>query len=174
MTYTHHRWNFVWRLTERLWNFKYCKRRNFRWEFNFVAFVQLKNVRNWFSIPNFLPPACRLSIVSSSLYFFRCSVSTQLNSIQKVLDGKVRNVSPTKISSFTVPFVWGLQISRSDLYITCGTSLWFRTAGWLWWRRGRGCCWLCWLRWCDGSNVLIKHATTNKHTENCQAKLSEV
>ena len=81
----------------------YCKRRNFRMEFNFVAFVQLKNVRNKFPYQNFLPPG--LQAFRSPLLvftFFGQFDSTKLNSIRKVLDGKVRNFSPTKISSFTV------------------------------------------------------------------------
>ena len=56
------------------------------------------------SIPNFLPPglqAFRSSLRLVSLVFGH-SESTKLNSIRKVLDGKVRNFSPTKISSFTV------------------------------------------------------------------------
>ena len=43
-----------------------------------------------------------LSIVFSSFPVFGHFESTKLSSIQKVLDGKVRNFSPTKISSFTV------------------------------------------------------------------------
>ena len=43
-----------------------------------------------------------LSIAASSFSFFGQFDSTKLNSIRKVLDGKVRNFSPTKISSFTV------------------------------------------------------------------------
>ena len=43
-----------------------------------------------------------LSIAASSFTFFGQFDSTKLNSIRKVLDGKVRNFSPTKISSFTV------------------------------------------------------------------------
>ena len=47
-----------------------------------------------------------LSIAASSFSFFGQFDhvdSTKLNSIRKVLDGKVRNFSPSKISSFTVP-----------------------------------------------------------------------
>ena len=50
-----------------------------------------------------------LSIVFSSFSSFGQFESTKLSSIRKVLDGKVRNFSPTKISSFTVPqreFYW--------------------------------------------------------------------
>ena len=43
-----------------------------------------------------------LSIVFSSFPVFCQFESTKLSSIRKVLDGKVRNFSPTKISSFTV------------------------------------------------------------------------
>ena len=43
-----------------------------------------------------------LSIVCSSFRIFSQFESTKLNSIRKVLDGKVRNFSPTKNSSFTV------------------------------------------------------------------------
>ena len=43
-----------------------------------------------------------LSIVFSSFPGFGQFESTKLSSIRKVLDGKVRNFSPTKISSFTV------------------------------------------------------------------------
>ena len=37
-----------------------------------------------------------------SFFFLGSIESTKLNSIRKGLDGKVRNFSPTKISSFTV------------------------------------------------------------------------
>ena len=40
--------------------------------------------------------------LSSCLSFFSSFWENELNSIQKVFDGKVRNFSPTKISSFTV------------------------------------------------------------------------
>ena len=55
------------------------------------------------SIPNFLPPGLQ-TFRSSLLVFtsFSHSENTKLSSIRKVLDGKVRNFSPTKISSFTV------------------------------------------------------------------------
>ena len=42
------------------------------------------------------------AIASSSFYFFCQFESTKLSSIRKVLNEKVRNFSPTKISSFTV------------------------------------------------------------------------
>ena len=56
------------------------------------------------SIPNFLPPGLQ-TFRLSLLVFTSCShsKSTKLSSIRKVLDGKVRNFLPTKISSFTVP-----------------------------------------------------------------------
>ena len=37
----------------------YCKRRNFRREFNFVAFVEMKNVRNKFPYQIFFHLVCR-------------------------------------------------------------------------------------------------------------------
>ena len=43
-----------------------------------------------------------LSIVFSTFSVFGQFESTKLSSIRKVLDGKVRNFSPTKISSFAV------------------------------------------------------------------------
>ena len=43
-----------------------------------------------------------LSIVSASFYFWGQFESTKLYAVRKVLDGKVRNFSTTKISSFTV------------------------------------------------------------------------
>ena len=55
-----------------------------------------------------------LSIVSSCLYFFL--ESTKLNSIRKVLDGKVRNFSPTKISSFTVYRRVPISYHNTDLW----------------------------------------------------------
>ena len=46
-----------------------------------------------------------LSIASSGFFlFFGQFQGTKLNSIRNFLDGKVRNFSPTKISSFTVPW----------------------------------------------------------------------
>ena len=51
-----------------------------------------------------------LSIVFSSFPVFGQFESTKFSSIRKVLDGKVRNFSPTKISSFTVPsFPWSAE-----------------------------------------------------------------
>ena len=43
-----------------------------------------------------------MSLIKYNLFFFGGTESTKLNSIRKGLDGKVRNFSPTKISSFTV------------------------------------------------------------------------
>ena len=55
------------------------------------------------STPKFLPPglqAFRSSVLAFTLFFGQFE-STKLNSIRKVFNGKVRNFSPTKISSFT-------------------------------------------------------------------------
>ena len=102
MTYTHHRWNFVWRLTERLWNFKL-------WN------SDLSSACN--GSPRCLPPTIEYNLWED-------------------------------FKSLAVIF-------------TCGTSLWLRT-GRLWWRRDQGCCRLCRLRRRDGSDVPVKHPTTNK------------
>ena len=51
---------------------QYCKRRNFRirGELNFLAFVELKNVRNQFPYQIFFYLVWGPSIISSSFYFF--------------------------------------------------------------------------------------------------------
>ena len=56
-----------------------------------------------FSIPNFLPLGLQ-TFQSSLLVFtsFNHSESTKLSPIRKVLNGKVRNFSPTELSSYTV------------------------------------------------------------------------
>ena len=73
--------------------------------------IFVRNLISWHSYNwkmykiNFLPPG--LQTVRSSLLEFTyfCQFeSTKLNFIRKVLDEKVRNFSPTKISSFTVVF----------------------------------------------------------------------
>ena len=83
----------------------HCKRRHFRREFNFVAFVYLKKVRINFHTKFCSTWVTGLSIVTSCFYIFSQSESTKLNSVRKVLGRKVRNFSPEKISSFTV-FSW--------------------------------------------------------------------
>ena len=56
-----------------------------------------------------------LSITSSSFFlFFGQFQSTKLNSVQNVLDGKVRNFSPTKISFLTVYRCMQSQIKLAE------------------------------------------------------------
>ena len=75
----------------------YYKRRNFR------SFRKIEKNAKLISIPNFLPPGLQTFRLSLLVFFsFSPSESTKLSSIRKVLDGKVRNFSPTKISSFPV------------------------------------------------------------------------
>ena len=60
-------------------------------------------MKNVFAISNFLSPglqAFRLSLLVFT--FFGQFESTKVNSVGKVLDGKVRNILPTEVSSFTV------------------------------------------------------------------------
>ena len=60
-----------------------------------------------------------LPIISSSFTLFGRFESTKLNSIRKVLDGKVRNFSPTKISSFTVLLLHhGVEITNKS-FLKC-------------------------------------------------------
>ena len=72
------------------------KRRNFRNYFNFVAFVQLKMYEINFDT-KFLPPGLLALRLPLLVFISFCQFeSTKLNSIRKVLEGKVRNFSPTK------------------------------------------------------------------------------
>ena len=98
-----------------------CKRRKFRREFSFVAFVQLKKVWNLFPYQIFFRLACRpFGRLFLFLLFFGHFESTKLNSIRKVLDGKVRMFSPTKNSSFTVwPFSYEIA-TKPVLWIELG------------------------------------------------------
>ena len=72
------------------------KEKKIRNYFNFVAFVQLKMYEINFDT-KFLPPGLLALRLPLLVFISFCQFeSTKLNSIRKVLDGKVRNFSPTK------------------------------------------------------------------------------
>ena len=94
--------------------------------FLFRSFRIIQKCTKIISIPKFLPHGLQAFRSSFLCPIFGQFESTKLSSIRKVFDGKVRNFSPTKISSFTVHqsiYSRSLYATSRGMCMTCDSDV---------------------------------------------------